>query len=220
MIGILGGTFDPVHYGHLRLALEVGEVLGLSQVRFIPAGAPWHRDAPLASPAHRLAMVRLACADNPLFVVDGREAERLAPGYTVDTLTELRAEWGEEVPFCLILGADAFLGLPRWHRWQTLFHLAHVVVARRPGVPPLDGHAGMAPALVREYAARSTGEPGPLRAAPAGRIYVQTITALDISATRIRADLAAGRSPRYLLPDSVLDYLRRNGLYDARPHGH
>lgn len=213
-LGILGGTFDPIHYGHLRLALEVAETVGLEEVRFLPAGAPWHRARPHASAAHRLEMVRLACADNRLFEVDGREAERLAPGYTVDTLTELRAELGAARPFCLILGADAFLGLAGWHRWEALFDLAHIVVARRPGFPALDGPGALPGPLEDVFRARRSENPAPLRTTPAGRIFVQTITALDISATRIRADLAAGRSPRYLLPDSVLDYLRRNRLYE------
>lgn len=217
MIGILGGTFDPIHYGHLRLAQEVAEGVGLREVRFIPTGSPWHRSTPRAPAGHRLAMVRLACAGNALFTVDEREVASNAPGYTVDTLGALRGELGQDRPLCLILGADAFLGLTTWHRWPLLFDLAHLVVAHRPGCPTLDGHPGLPPALAAQWRARRVADVALLANAPAGRIYLQTITALDISATRIRAELAAGRTARYLLPDTVLDYIHRNRLYERTP---
>jgi nicotinate-nucleotide adenylyltransferase len=217
MIGVFGGTFDPIHFGHLRLAQEIADGIGLDAVRFLPTGNPWHRDAPRASAGHRLAMTRLACAGNPRFVVDGREADGLLPGYTVETLGSLRDELPATTPVCLLMGADAFLGLDRWHRWRALFDLAHVVVARRPGFPLPADHPGLPSSLARVWTERACEDAALLRNAPAGRIYVQTITALDISATRIRADLAAGKSPRYLLPDAVLDYIRRNRLYDAQP---
>lgn len=212
-IGILGGTFDPIHYGHLRLAQELAHGLGLAQVRLVPTGEPWHRAAPRAPAAHRLEMVRLACADNPLFVVDEREVASHAPGYTVETLTALRAELGDAQPLCLLLGADAFLGLETWHRWQELFGLAHIAVARRPGFSPLHGNSDMPAALRREFGSRCTEDAGRLQNEPAGRIFLYTITALDISATRIRADIARGASPRYLLPDAVLHYIHEHHLY-------
>jgi nicotinate-nucleotide adenylyltransferase len=214
MIGILGGTFDPIHYGHLRLAQEAADGLALGEVRFIPAGEPWHRAAPRVSPAQRLEMVRLACAGNPLFVVDDREVASRAPGYSVDTLGELRRELGEAQALCLLLGADAFLGLPTWHRWQDLFALAHVVVAQRPGFPRLAESDGLPYALHAELARRLTDQADHLRQAPAGRIFIQTITGLDISASRIRADLSRHVSPRYLMPDVVLDYIAQHHLYE------
>jgi nicotinate-nucleotide adenylyltransferase len=161
----------------------------------------------------RLDMVRLACADNPRFVVDDREVASNAPGYTVDTLTGLRRELGEAQALCLLLGADAFLGLTAWHRWQELFALAHVVVAQRPGFPHLQESDGLPDALHAELARRLVDRPGALQAQPAGRIFIQTITALDISASRIRGDLASGASPRYLMPDAVLDYIAQHHLY-------
>jgi nicotinate-nucleotide adenylyltransferase len=212
-IGILGGTFDPIHYGHLRLAQELADGLGLAQVRFIPAGEPWHRAAPRAPAGRRLEMARLACAGNPLFMVDEREVASRAPGYTVDTLTALRAELGHAQPLCLLLGADAFLGLETWHRWQELFGLAHIVVARRPGFPPLHENSAMPAALRREFTSRRSDDAGLLQNAAAGRILVHTITALDISATRIRTDIGRGVSPRYLLPDAVLHYIHEHRLY-------
>lgn len=131
-LGLFGGTFDPVHLGHLRLAEEAREALGLASVRWIPAGQPPHRGAPRLSGAHRLAMVRLAVAGNPAFQVDGAEVESPGPSYTVTTLERLRRELGPEQPLVLLLGADAFAGLPGWHRWQALLGLAHLVVLHRP----------------------------------------------------------------------------------------
>jgi nicotinate-nucleotide adenylyltransferase len=128
-IGILGGTFDPVHYGHLRLAQEVADQLRLAEVRFVPSGTPPHRATPVATAADRLKMVRLATTGNSLFTVDARESASITPGYTVDTLTALRAEVGAEQSLVLLLGADAFLDLASWDRWHELFKLAHIAVA-------------------------------------------------------------------------------------------
>ena len=213
-IGILGGTFDPLHFGHLRLAQELAEGLGLGGVRFIPAGQPPHRGQPFASPQQRLEMTRLGIADNPLFALDERETFKLTPSYSVETLLDLRCELGGVQSLCLFMGADAFLGLTTWHRWRELLGLAHIVVAQRPGVAGITRAAATLPAELRdELNRRLANEPAALQDAPAGAILVQPITALDISATQIRSDLAAGRSPRYLLPDAVLDYIRTNGLY-------
>lgn len=212
-IGILGGTFDPIHYGHLRLAQQAGETLRLEQVRFVPSGTPPHRAAPRLSAEERLAMVKLAVRENALFAVDEREVQRSGPGYTVDTLTELRRELGATRPLCLLVGADAFLDFATWHRWHELFDLAHIVVAHRPGFPVDTWHERMPQPLAREYAVRSLRQPLAVHLAPAGGIAVIAITALDISATMIRDCIQSGSSPRYLLPDSVLDYIRSRKLY-------
>ena len=213
-IGILGGTFDPVHFGHLRLAQELAEGLALSEARFIPAGLPPHRTPPFASPQQRLEMVRLGIAGNPLFPLDEREIFKPTPSYTVETLLDLRRELGAMQPLCLFMGADAFLGLTAWHRWRELFDLAHIVVAQRPGVSGITRSAATLPAgLLEELNRRLTNEPEALRDKPSGAVLVHPVTALDISATQIRCDLAAGLSPRYLLPDAVLDYIQTNGLY-------
>ncbi|HEV7800113.1 MAG TPA: nicotinate (nicotinamide) nucleotide adenylyltransferase, partial [Burkholderiales bacterium] len=127
-IGIFGGTFDPIHYGHLRLAEELAEAAKLGEVRFVPSGTPPHRARPGADAHHRVEMARLATAGNPRFVVDDRETQRAGPGYTYDTLTELRQQVGKQRPLALLLGADAFLDLATWHRWHQLFDLAHIVV--------------------------------------------------------------------------------------------
>ena len=212
-IGVLGGTFDPIHYGHLRLAEEVGETLRLEEVRFIPSGTPPHRSAPAVPAEHRLAMTQLAAAGNPRFKVDEREVRRAGPGYTHDTLKTLRAEQGETRPLALLLGADAFLEFATWHRWREIFGLAHIAVAYRPGFPVEQWSGRMLLPLAREYAARRMQQPLAVHLAPAGGIVVIPFTALDISATAIRDMLRAGASPRYLLPGAVLDYIRTHRLY-------
>jgi nicotinate-nucleotide adenylyltransferase len=212
-IGIFGGTFDPVHYGHLRLAEEIAETAKLTEIRFIPSGTPPHRGRPGADAQHRVAMAQLAIAGNPHFSVDDREAKRAGPGYTYDTLTELRRELGANRALVLLLGADAFLDLVTWHRWRALFDLAHIVVAYRPGFPIDTWQARMAEPLAHEYSARYMQQPLAVHLAPAGGIGAVSMTGLDISATFLRTALNAGSSVRYLLPDSVLDYIRSHGLY-------
>lgn len=211
VIGILGGTFDPIHFGHLRLAEELAEQLGLAEVRFIPTGRPWHRGAPGATPGQRLEMTRLGIAGNPRFALDAREVSKNTPGYTVDTLLSLRQELGSEQPLCLLLGADAFLGLPSWHRWRDLFELTHIAVAHRPGFSLMAAH--MDDALRAETGRRMSDVPLELERSPGGKVVEYGITQLDISATAIRARIKAGRSARYLLPEAVLDYIQTQHLY-------
>jgi nicotinate-nucleotide adenylyltransferase len=203
-IGIFGGTFDPIHYGHLRLAEEIAEGAKLLEVRFARPGA----DA-----EHRLAMARLAIAGNACFCVDERETKRAGPGYTYDTLVELRQELGPNRPLALLVGADAFLELATWHRWRELFSLAHIVVAYRPGFPIDTWQARMPEPLAHEYAVRYMQQPLAVHLAPAGGIAAVSMTGLDISATFVRNALASGRSVRYLLPEPVLAYIRTHGLY-------
>lgn len=216
-LGILGGTFDPIHNGHLGLAREVGPALGLAAVRLIPAGDPPHRAAPVASAAHRLAMVELAIAGEPGLEFDTREIERHGPSYTVLTLTELRGE-APDRPLALIVGADAFLGLPNWHRWRELFDLAHIVVVARPGVT-LAG--ALAPTLKAEWERRLATDPAALSQTASGAIVMQPITARDITASVLRGQLARGPAGlemvRGLLPPAVLAYIERNQLYRPRP---
>jgi nicotinate-nucleotide adenylyltransferase len=217
VLGILGGTFDPIHYGHLELAREVKAALGLGGMCLVPAGDPPHRAAPVATAAHRLAMVELALADYPDLEVDAREIHRATPSYTVITLAELRVE-APERPLALVVGADAFLGLPTWHRWRELFGLAHLIVAARPGVA-IEG--ALPPLLASEWTRRLRSGAQSLTASAAGTIIVQPTTPHAISASAIRRDLARGTeglaATRGLLPAAVLAYIARNQLYRPRP---
>jgi nicotinate-nucleotide adenylyltransferase len=209
-IGILGGTFDPIHCGHLRLAQEVAEGLALAEVRFIPAGTPPHRAQPQTPASDRVAMVKLAIADNPLFMLDERETRRGGYSYSFDTLATLRAEAGAARPLVLIMGADAFKGLHTWHRWREIFDLAHIAVAHRPGTDL--SHIPDA-TLAQAYAQRRIAEAQAVRESPAGSIAVVPITALDISATAIRAARRAGHSVRYLVPSAVDQYINDKYLF-------
>lgn len=197
-LGVFGGTFDPVHLGHLSVAWEAAELLG-AEVRLVPANVPPHRPAPMASAAERVAMLRVALRGQDRLTLDTRELERSGPSYTVDTLAELRAEVGQRA-LVLLVGADMFAQLTAWHRWRELFALAHVGVLSRPGVG-----AQLPAALERELQARRLADLGALAHLPAGRIVQLEVTPLEISATRVRALLAAGRDPRYLLPAGLFE---------------
>lgn len=211
-IGILGGTFDPVHYGHLRPALELLEALDLAEVRFVPCRVPAHRDIPTITADQRLELVRLATAEQAGFVVDDRELQREGFSYMVDTLTSLREDFGAATPLALIVGRDAFRELDTWHRWRELTDLAHIVVMQRP-----EALESFRPPLEEFIAPRAVFHVSALRQRPAGGILFQPVTQLSISATQIRALLARGQSPRYLLPETALAYINQRGLYRSRP---
>lgn len=197
-LAIFGGTFDPVHLGHLSVAWEAAELLD-ADVRLLPASVPPHRDAPVASAAQRVAILRVALRGQSRLTLDTRELDRSGPSWTIDTLHELRAEQGER-PLVLMLGADAFANLPTWHRWRELCDVAHIGVLSRPGVS-----AALPDELEREVADRRVAGATELRALPAGKVIELAVTPLEISATRIRELLAAGRDPRYLLPAGLFD---------------
>jgi len=207
MIGIFGGTFDPVHHGHLRVALELYQQLGLDEVRFIPCRQPPHRSMPLASDAQRLAMLQLALSGQSGFVIDERELQREGPSYMVDTLTSIRAEVGD-VPVCLIVGADAFAKLAGWHHWRHLIELAHIVIAHRPGNAFL-----LEDELLALYQRCQVDDAAELSRSQAGHILRCQVTQLDISSVKIREELANGRSVRYLVPEDVWAYIQQQGLY-------
>lgn len=208
MIGIFGGTFDPIHHGHLRVALDVQEALALTQVRFIPLNDAVHRDAPLASGAQRLAMLQAATDDCAQLIADDRELRRGGASYTVDTLRDLRTEVGPETPLCLLLGDDAFNGLPHWRAPEQIMTLAHIVVMQRPGHQTADDAQ-----LQSWINSRGSDDPAVLKQTPGGQIFFQPVTQLDISATDIRARTKAGRSARYLTPDTVLKVIAEQQLY-------
>jgi nicotinate-nucleotide adenylyltransferase len=206
-LGILGGTFDPIHHGHLRLAIEMAEALDLAEVRLVPLYLPPHREPPTAPPALRLRMLDAAVADTPPLRVDDRELRRARVSYTVETLAELRDDLPGR-PLCLILGMDAFAGLEDWQRWREIIGLAHLAVAERPG-------SALSPSSPIQDVIDRHGvtDPSDLHRREAGCLLIREVPALDISASAIRARIAAGRSPRHLLPDAVLDLIERNSLY-------
>ena len=205
----MGGAFDPVHYGHLRSAIELQEYLGLGELRFIPSANPPHREPHIASAELRVSMLEAALADMPGCVVDQRELQREGPSWSVLTLEELRAESGDR-SLCMIMGMDAFLGLPGWHRWEELIELAHIVVAFRPGSqPPTTGVLGV---LLDE---RGVSDPEELHAVPAGRLLLHEVTQLEISSTVVRDCLEHGRSVKHLMPDAVIKIIQDSNGYNG-----
>lgn len=209
-LAYFGGTFDPIHYGHLRTAFELLEALQVSKIEFLPSGQPPHRTVTYASNELRLKMVRAAIAAEPSFGVDDRECSRQSPSFTVDTLTELRHEWPNR-SICLLIGMDAFLSMPQWHRFNELLQLAHIVVAHRPGWKvPEDGLLGqwLTSHMTRDIAA--------LHQTLFGRIYVHEVTQLEISSSAVRALIAQGRDPKYLLPPTVRDIVLKTQCYSMK----
>lgn len=206
-VGVLGGTFNPVHYGHLRSALELVERLQLQQLRLMPCAVPPHREAPACSAQHRAAMVGLAVAGEPRLACDSRELQREGKSYTIDSLIELRDELGADLGLYLVMGCDAVLTIDTWHRWRELLDWAHIVVIARPG-----WHLPQSGTVARWLAGHQLPAAAALER-PAGAIIVEELRPLAISATEIRDLLAAGRSARYLLPEPVLDYIESHRLY-------
>ncbi len=211
MIGIFGGTFDPVHYGHLRSALEVKDIFGLDEVRLIPCANPPHREQPAVTAEMRLQMLELSIKNQPGLKIDTRELDRnkrsdQTPSYMVDTLKSLRQEFPSE-PLLLFIGSDAFKHLTGWHQWQQLFDYAHIVVMTRPGLETQ--------ALDDFFKARLAKNINELAQDNAGKLCFQQITQLDISATAIRDMIARKQNPGFLLPDAVIEYIKQHKLYET-----
>ena len=206
-MGVFGGTFDPVHYGHLRTAFEMLQALSFDCVRFIPCGDPPHRGTTYASASERLRMVALAIEGQAGFIVDDREVQRDGPSYSIDTLLSLREEFPERA-LGLIIGMDAFLGLPAWHRWEDILGTAHIIVAHRPGWKAPD--IGPLGELITEFGTHRVDD---LHATLHGRVHIHAVTQLEISSTEIRDLVKAGRDPRFLMPDAVRDEIRASACY-------
>jgi len=207
-VGILGGTFNPIHYGHLRSVVELRDHLGLAQVRLMPAATPPLRDKPSCPAERRAEMVRLAVADEPGLVCDERELQREGPSYTLDSLRQIRGELGNDASLSLILGTDAVARLDSWHRWQELLEYANLVVIARPGWElPRGGTVG---SWLQQHL---TAAAATLQHRPCGGVFLETLRPLAISATEIRQLIAAGQSPRYLIPDAVWKLIQSVGLY-------
>lgn len=207
-VAVFGGTFDPVHHGHLRSGVELAERLQFAEVRMMPCASPVHRDAPERSATHRAAMLELAVGPDPLLHCDRRELLRGGRSYTVDSLIELRQELGDKRSICLVMGCDAVLDITTWHRWEELLDLAHVVVIARPGwqIP----ESGQVAQWMRRH---STTGAAQLATLSAGTVHIEELRPFAVSASEIRQLLAAGKSARYLLPESVLDYISNHKLY-------
>ncbi len=207
-IGVLGGTFDPVHHGHLRLALEAADRAGLEHVRLIPLHTPPHRDAPVAAPGQRLDMLRLAVEGIDALIPDDCELERGGVSYTIDTLRQIRSALPDR-HLCLITGMDAFLRLNTWHDWRAIPETAHIIVVNRP-----DEESETAdPEIATLLADGSTTDASKLQESESGTILRIDVPFLDISSTRLRRMLAEGRDCRFLLPQQTLDYIHQHQLY-------
>lgn len=206
-IGVFGGTFDPIHYGHLRSAFEMLQALDFEEVRFIPCGDPPHRGVTYANAMQRYRLVECAIDRQEGFVADDREVRRDGPSYTIDTLISLREEFPARA-LGLIVGMDAFLGLPGWHRWDEILDVAHIIVAHRPGWKAPD--IGLLGEMITECGTHKVDD---LHVTKNGRIHIHAVTQLEISSTEIRDLVAAGRDPRFLMPDAVRDEIFKTGIY-------
>ncbi len=214
-IGIYGGTFDPIHYGHLRVAEELTGILQLDLLYFLPAGQPRLRNAPVAPGNDRIVMLREAIRGNAGFLLDDREIRRPGETYSVESLYEMQREYGKNKPiaFCFIMGVDTFLKLPDWHRWRELFELCHLIVVGRPGYAPITDQSSLSPELEEICRDRWTVRAEELKNVSSGLIFTAPTTLLDISSTKIRTLIASGQSARYLLPDNVLTYINMHNFY-------
>ena len=210
LVGIFGGTFNPIHFGHLRMAQELASVLAMGEVKFIPSANPPHKDNVMVSAEHRSAMVKLAIADNPLFSLDELELNREGPSYTIDTLVSLRESLGQDTSLCLMMGSDAFVNLNTWYRWQELLDYAHIVLVQRPSAQPQEALPTEVEALLRDH---YTDQHADLANENSGGIIMQSITGQDISATGVRGMFGCGESVRYLVHDEVGSYVQQHHLY-------
>lgn len=204
-----GGTFDPIHYGHLRSAEALAMLAGLNKITLMPNNVPPHRPQPAASPAQRLEMLRLAVAGDPLFAIDDRELHRDEPSRTVDTLRTLRQERGPQQPLTFIIGQDSLLSLNKWYQWHELSALCHLLVCRRPGYAPQPD----ARELQDWLQAHQTEDIARLHQQPAGLVFMAETPLWPVSATDIRQRLRAGLGCDDLLPPDVLRYIAKTGLY-------
>jgi len=208
---VFGGTFNPVHYGHLRSAVELVEHLQLDHLDLMPCAQPVHREQPGCSAEHRAAMVELAVAGEPTLGCDRRELERAGPSYSYDSLVDIRQSLGQQRGLCLVMGCDAIANIASWHRWRELLDIAHVIVIARPGwTLPQEG-------VVADWLqAHNCTEPAELHRQASGLVYVEKLRPLSISSTEIRSLLQLSQSVRYLLPEPVLDYIDLHGLYQQK----
>jgi len=210
MIAILGGTFNPIHLGHLHLAKQLQAKIGFDTIRFMPAALPALKEAPIATAEQRAEMVKITIENQPHFILDSRELSRLGTSYTIDTLISLREELGNEVSLCWLMGSDAFAHLNAWHRWQELLNYAHLVVVKRPYSDDLSELNAEMKKLLRAHETNSIEE---IKQHAHGKILIQEVAALDISSTEIRKNIAHGVDVSPLVPQAVLEYIQLHQLY-------
>ena len=209
MIGILGGTFNPIHNGHLHLAERLQQTMGFEAIRFMPAAIPALKDIPNVSAEQRADMVKLAIFDYPTFEIDTRELERAGPSYSIDSLISLRKELGDKVSICWLIGSDAFARLYTWHRWNELLNYCHFVVVKRPHSEALNWSSEVEALIV----AHQTNDVNALKNSASGKILIQEIAALDISSTEIREHIASKTNVSDVMPSSVINYIQQHQLY-------
>ena len=208
IVAIMGGTYSPIHNGHLRVAVEVADLFALNELKLVPCLQPVHKSMPIVSTLHRLEMLKLAIKSDNRLTIDDREIIRSKPSYSIDTLRELRSELGESVSIVMVIGMDSFLSLCSWKDWQELTLYAHVFVVSRPGWHP--SFSDELNNYYEKYRASSIAE---LQCAPSGRIWFEALAPLDISSSMIRRLISSHRSIAYLVPDSVRNYIDENKLY-------
>lgn len=209
LIGIFGGTFNPIHFGHLRMAEELRKQLDLDEVRFIPSANPPHKTEPDVSAKQRAEMVELAISDHPNFILETCELNRTGPSYTIDTLKQLYASSGDDA-LCLIMGTDAFLKFDTWHQWQEILNYCHIVLVQRPSTGTEDG---LNETLKQWLSEHYTEDVDALLEVKSGLIHMQAITPLSISSTMIRESIQEKTSIKYLTPNAVIEYIRKKNLY-------
>ncbi|QMU60319.1 MAG: nicotinate-nucleotide adenylyltransferase [Gammaproteobacteria bacterium] len=220
MLGIFGGSFDPIHFGHIKSALALIERFDFEIIRFIPCQLSPHKKTVHASASHRWQMLNLVCSGSERFIADDRELKRKTPSYTIDTLQELREEYGKQQSLVLILGLDAFLSFCKWHRYKEILSLCHIVLMQRPGYSLPESSRDSSPDNLQRlgcekeyYEQNNTNDFKILTNTPSGKIYTSDIEKIDISSTMIRGMISKGQQPKYLLPGNVWNYIRRNKLY-------
>ncbi|MBL4583748.1 MAG: nicotinate-nucleotide adenylyltransferase [Pseudomonadales bacterium] len=212
VVAFMGGTFDPLHFGHLRMARELKQAIAAGQFRLVPCGDPYHKAHPVSPASQRVKMLELALANDAELDLDTRELKRDGPTYSYDTLVSLRQELGADASLIMVMGMDSFLSLPKWHNWQKLTELGHILVVHRPG-----SEQALSEPLQSWYANCKATQLEQLRSSSHGLVFDLRMTMLDISATQIRGLLSEGQSPQYLLPESVLEYINQTGLYCSQP---
>ena len=213
MIAIYGGTFDPIHLGHLRSAMEVTEALGLDELRLVPAFIPPLKPAPNCTPQQRLRMLRLGIAGKDALVIDERELKQPGRSYSVDTLLSIRAEIGHRDSLVMVMGCDVFARLDTWRDWRRLTDLAHLVILERPGFAALAGHIAGHTDVSRWAKYKWTKRREDLQTKSCGCIYGLRLSQLEISASMIRSRIGANKNVDFLMPENVAEYIQSNSLY-------